>query len=181
MVMMYKGYEIYSPFIFGETSTLRINPDIGDTRIDSKTKELIKNHGYKSSNPKNYTIYVGKAEFYKEDEYSSYMGHALFWGSDKDSALRGALLGTRERIDNLVKSHKERKRVTKALNSIKPVSVSKSKNRRNKAYRRKKPRRNIARDKQLRAKKMGRRVSASGKVYYESRPNRSDRNPSTGL
>lgn len=69
----------------------------------------------------------------------------------------------------------------KFIKTKKPVKVNKSKNRRNKAYRRKKPRRNIARDKQLRAKKMGRRVSASGKVYYESRPNRSDRNPSTGL
>lgn len=31
-------------------------------------------------------------------------------------------------------------------------------------------------DKNLKAKKAGKRVSASGNTYYESRPNRSDKN-----
>ena len=64
---------------------------------------------------------------------------------------------------------------------VKPVKVSKSKNRRNKAYRRKKPRRSIVRDKNLRAKKPGKRTSKTGNTYYESRANRSDKNPSRGL
>ena len=36
---------------------------------------------------------------------------------------------------------------------------------------------NVAYDKRLRAKKPGKRISASGKVYYERRANRSDVNP----
>lgn len=34
----------------------------------------------------------------------------------------------------------------------------------------------LAQDKKLKAKKAGKRTSASGGVYYESRPNRSDAN-----
>lgn len=34
----------------------------------------------------------------------------------------------------------------------------------------------IKQDKGIKAKKAGKRVSASGNVYYESRPNRSDKN-----
>lgn len=39
----------------------------------------------------------------------------------------------------------------------------------------------VKRDKPRRAKKPGRRVSKSGKTYYENRRNRSDKNPSSGL
>jgi len=34
----------------------------------------------------------------------------------------------------------------------------------------------IKQDKSVKAKKAGKRVSASGNTYYESRPNRSDKN-----
>lgn len=99
---MAKKITIGRTYIWGKTSTNRINPEMAeDRRIDEKTKNLIKNHNHLSNDPKDITIFIGRSEFIAEDEGSRLNGHNLFWSVNQSNALKGAKRLTQEEIRSI--------------------------------------------------------------------------------